>query len=88
MWILKNLSKEKIERIKATIQENPNITYAFFDNVSYNLVFVCAFKSSSGFVLVDTERNTSLVETTDVLDYCAIGVRDHKCHQRFEQGTG
>ena len=43
---LKNITKEKLSSLKNQIKMNPNITYAFFDLTSFNLLFVCAFKST------------------------------------------
>jgi len=45
---LKNISKEKMSKVKKRIQTDNNITYAFVDATSFNIVFVCAFKDSSG----------------------------------------
>lgn len=42
---LKNMTVEKEESIKCAIRNNPNITYAFMDVVSANIIFICAFKT-------------------------------------------
>lgn len=43
---LKNISKTKLLKIKEKFKCNPNISYAFFDVIGFNLVFVCAFRNS------------------------------------------
>ncbi len=43
---LKDLSEEKNNKIRNSINQNQNITYSFIDSNSYNLVFVCAFKNT------------------------------------------
>ena len=48
-WIkLKNVSKEKMERIKKRISTDKNITYAYTDLTSSNIMFVCAYDSPEG----------------------------------------
>lgn len=42
---LKDLSKERLRAIKQKIRMNKNINYSFFDVLSSNLVFICAFNS-------------------------------------------
>ena len=45
---LRNISKEMLDKIKKRIQTDSNITYAFIDTNGFNIIFVCAFRDSSG----------------------------------------
>ncbi len=48
MLRLKNLTRERIDRLSALLRADPSVTYAFFDTVGFNLVFVCAFRAAGG----------------------------------------
>lgn len=45
---LKNISTEKMEKLKSRLKTNNNITYAFYDIAGFNIIFVCAFKDAEG----------------------------------------
>jgi Lrp/AsnC family transcriptional regulator, leucine-responsive regulatory protein len=45
---LKNSKKGNIDHLKNLIKNNKNVSYAFFDPATLNLVFVCAFANSNG----------------------------------------
>jgi DNA-binding Lrp family transcriptional regulator len=62
---LRNLTEEKKEQMIKRVQTNSNITYAFFDITGFNIVFVCAFKSSVG---IDHLSRSLRKEFTDVIE--------------------
>jgi DNA-binding Lrp family transcriptional regulator len=69
---LKNLSAAKIDEVNRKIQTNPNITYAFFDINSFNLVFVCAFKSPEGIDHLSRELRREYKEIIEEQNYLII----------------
>lgn len=69
---LKNVSPEKIIKIKNEIKNNPNVTYAFFDKISFNLVFVCAFSSSEGIDTLSRGLRSEFSEIIHEQDYFII----------------
>jgi DNA-binding Lrp family transcriptional regulator len=69
---LKNISREKIEKLKLKLKNNNNITYAFFDITGFNIIFTCAFKDADG---IDHLSRSIRKEFSDVIaeqDYLII----------------
>lgn len=69
---LKNISKDRVENIKKRIQVNSNITYAFFDIISLNLVFICAFKDISGIDHLSRSLRKEFKDIIEEQDYLII----------------
>jgi DNA-binding Lrp family transcriptional regulator len=66
---LKNLTKTRIEEIKRFIQINNYVTYAFFDTVSFNLIFSCAFRSSDDIDRLSRNLRKQFSDVIEKQDY-------------------
>lgn len=62
---LKNLSQEKMEKMRKRIQDNSHITYAFVDATGFNILFVCAFNNAEG---IDHLSRSLRKEFSDILE--------------------
>ena len=69
---LKNISQVKMEDIKKSIQLNNNILYAFFDPITSNLIFVCAFKNSDGIDHLSRSLRRSYSDIIEKQEYLII----------------
>lgn len=72
MLKLKNLSKEKFKEIKNSIKNNNNVTYAFVDINSYNIIFECAYKSADGIDHLSRGLRNKYFDIIDKQEYLII----------------
>ncbi|MFH1648975.1 MAG: Lrp/AsnC family transcriptional regulator [Candidatus Woesearchaeota archaeon] len=69
---LKDISSEKMNQIQQNIRTNPNITYAFLDMTSFNIIFVCAFKTSEGIDKLSRDLRKQYSRVIEKQDYLII----------------
>jgi DNA-binding Lrp family transcriptional regulator len=69
---LKDVNDEKMDQIKQKIRTNPNITYAFLDMTSFNIIFVCAFKTSEGIDSLSRDLRKQFPDVIEKQDYLMI----------------
>ena len=81
---LRNISKERINSLKASIRQNRNITYAFFDSISFSLVCSCAFRSGDE---IDQLSRGLRKDYSDIIDSQSYLVfKDHFIFNLFPKG--
>lgn len=69
---LKNVSLEKMNSLKKRIQMHNSVTYAFFDISSFNLFFVCAFKTADEMDHLSRSLRKNYAEIIDDQEYLLI----------------
>jgi len=81
---LKNVSQEKMQALRKSIQLNNNISYAFFDINSFNLIFICVFKNHEEIDHLSRRLRRDYGEIIENQEYLIL--KEHLLFNLFPQG--
>jgi len=81
---LKNVSQEKMQSLRKSIQLNNNISYAFFDINSFNLIFICVFKSREEIDHLSRKLRKDYGEIIETQEYLIL--KEHLLFNLFPKG--